>query len=129
MIRKDDCMNFILDKVPEFKTAWQVHLDFWGEDEAGLSNDIAEFASFIISNIVKMDDEKKKNIFRLVEDCLNDGDEFVKDAIATCFLENLLNAVSDKKLSSESFIHFLGGKSRAYCKSWDEFTGVQTPNL
>jgi hypothetical protein len=106
MIRKDDCMNFILDKVPEFKTAWQVHLDFWGEDEAGLSNDIAEFASFIISNIVKMDDEKKKNIFRLVEDCLNDGDESVKDAIATCFLENLLNAVSDKKLSSESFIHF-----------------------
>lgn len=129
MISKNDCMNFILDMVPEFKPAWQAHLDFWGEDEAGLSNDISAFASFFISDVTKLSIEKRQEIFLFAEKCLKEGDAFVKDAVATCFLENLLNAVSDETISSESFIPYLGEEAIAFCKSWDEFTGINTPGL
>lgn len=129
MISKNACMSLILDRVPEFKSAWQTHLDFWGEDEAGLFNDMAAFASFLIANMAMMPDEKKQKIFLFVERCLKEGDGPVKDAVATCFLENLLNAVSDEVILAESFVQYLGEESKVFCKSWDEFTGINTPGL
>ncbi len=129
MVSNNNCMNLILDMVPEFKAAWQDHLDFWGSDQAGLSNDMAEFSSFLIANIEKISEERKQDIFLFAEKCLEEGDESVKDAIATCFLENILNAVSDEAISPEIFIKYLGEKSKEFCKSWDEFTGVSTPGL
>lgn len=129
MINKDQCMNLLLKEVPEFETVWQIHLEYWGDDDAGLSNDINEFSAFIISNISEMDGLKKQSLFTLVEELLNKGDVITKDAIATCFLENILNAVSENKFSSGEFVHLLGSESRAYCKSWDEYTEVETLNL
>ena len=122
-------MNLILKTVPEFESVWQAHIEYWGDDVAGLSNDLNEFSAFMIGNITEVSGLTKQNIFLLVEELLNTGDVEVKDAIATCFLENLLNAVSDNKLSSNEFVHFLGKESRNYCKSWDGYTGVETPNL
>lgn len=129
MINKDQCINLLLKEVPEFEPVWQAHLDYWGEDVAGLSNDINEFSTFITKNITKMDSLKKQRLFLLIEELLNTGDNAVKDAIATCFLENILNAVSDNKVSSSEFAYLLGKESRAYCKSWDEYTKIKTPNI
>ncbi len=129
MVNEDQCMELLLKEVPKFEPAWLTHLEYWGEDKAGLSNDISEFSAYIISSITEMDDSKKQSLFLLVEELLNTGGDAVKDAIATCFLENILNAISDKKISSDEFVHLLGNKSRAYCKSWDEYTEVETPNL
>jgi hypothetical protein len=56
-------MNLILNKFPEFTSVWQEHLKFWGEDEAGLSNDMTEFASFVIRNTEKMPNQKRREIF------------------------------------------------------------------
>lgn len=73
--------------------------------------------------------EKTREVFSLIELFLNKGDKDVKDAATTNFLENLINYTSSGRLKPEQFIHYLGPKSKAYCKAWDEFTGVKTPGL
>jgi hypothetical protein len=70
-----------------------------------------------------------KNIFNLIERLIKQGNNIVKDAANTCFLENLINYTSAGRLEPEQFIHYLGPESKAYCKAWDEFTGVKTPGL
>lgn len=74
-------------------------------------------------------EKELKEIFLLIEYFLNEGDRDVQDAVATCFLENLINATSWKTLKPETFLCYLGPESRAYCKAWDEFTGVKTQGL
>lgn len=129
MISHGNCIELVLGTVPEFEPAWQAHLKFWGNDKAGLSNDLAEFASYLIDNIDCLSSGKREDIFLLVERCLSEGDDAVKDAVATCFLENLLNAVSEKRIEASSFVKFLGAKSRTFCEAWDDFTGLNTPGL
>ena len=128
-IEQDECMKLILSKVPEFEAAWRDHLNYWEGEEAGLSNDVAEFSRFVVRNIATMEEAKKQEVFSLIEFLLTEGDEVVKTAVATCFLENLMNAMSANRLSHEDFVPFLRKKSRAHCKAWDEFTGVTTPGL
>jgi hypothetical protein len=73
--------------------------------------------------------KRGERFFFFAEECLEEGDSNVKDAIATCFLENLLNAVSDEIIKLESFVQYLGENSKEFCKSWDLLTGVNTPGL
>lgn len=129
MISHENCIELILDQVPEFYPTWQAHLEYWKDDKAGLSLDLAEFAHYLIDNIESLSSGKRESIFLLVEACLSDGDDAVKNGIATCFLEDLLNAVSAERIEPSSFVKFLGVESREFCKAWDEFTGDNTPGL
>jgi hypothetical protein len=80
-------------------------------------------------------EERKDNIKELMgiaEILLEHGSEDVKNAVATCYIENLVNTASDEKekaVTYETFIPYLGPKSKEYCKAWDEFTGCKTPGL
>ena len=71
-----------------------------------------------------------KEIFLLAEFFLNDGDHHVRSAVATCFLEGLINFISHNRITSEKLMPYLVGKeSIEYCKAWDKFTGVKTKGL
>ena len=122
-------MKTILMEFPSFEERWKEHLNYWGEEEAGLCNDMAEFSYHVVDLIVSGDTENLAVIFKLIERLMSDGDEDVKDCVATCFLENLMNRVSDDVFPAANFVHLLGPESRAYCKAWDEFTGVRTKGL
>jgi hypothetical protein len=130
MIRSEECMDLILKKFPGFKAAWQEHLNWWGGDISGLSNDMSAFSDYALS-LLKSNkhDQEIKHIFIFIEQLVADGDQAVRDAAATCFLENLINATSWGRISASSFAHLLGTKSKNYCKAWDEFTGVKTEGL
>jgi hypothetical protein len=65
----------------------------------------------------------------MIEHLMLQGDDAVKDAVATCFLENLINRTSAGDIPAANFVHLLGPESVAYCKAWDEFTGVKTEGL
>jgi len=78
-------------------------------------------------NIEKID--KIKNIFSLIEFFMIEGNDGVKGAAASCFLENLINYTSWGSLKPETFLCYLGKESKKYCKAWDEFTGVKTEGL
>jgi len=129
MITSENCIELFLNKVPEFESSWKAHIDYWDGDSAGLSNDITEFSFFFIEHIDSFKSDKLESIFALVEGCLNYGTEPVKDAISTCFLENLVNFSSEAGLQAHLFEKFLGKKSREYCKAWDEFTGIKTKGI
>lgn len=124
-----NCMQNILERVPAFKQDWQTHLDYWNGEEAGLCNDMSEFSRYVADLILTNQLESLPQIFSLVEEFLNEGNQQVQEAIATCFLENLINCCSSDDLDAEAFIHLLGPASEAYCKAWDEFTGVKTKGL
>ena len=129
MIAKANCMKLILQQVPAFDERWQAHLCYWDDEEAGLCNDVAEFSRYVM-DLVRTDElANLPAIFDLVERLMIDGDNEVQDAVATCFLENLLNAAAAERLDVNKFIHLLKPESRAYCRAWDEFTGVYTEGL
>lgn len=126
MITNQNCLDWILKKFPGFQRRWQSYLDYWEGEKAGLCNDIAEFSRYAEDLIKQCRIEELKSIFDAVEQLMTDGDKAVKDAIATCFLENLINQVSAGEILASDFIHLLGPKSITFCRAWDKFTGVQT---
>src|SRR5690606_14154954 len=47
-------------------------------------------------------------------------DEEINNAVCTCFLENIMNRVPEP-IDPATLVHFLGPKSRDFCKAWDEW--------
>jgi hypothetical protein len=66
-------------------------------------------------------------IFRVIEQGASEGDRYLQNDIAACFLENLINA-DFFKLHNYA-VAFMGPASRDFCRVWDEFTGVETEGL
>ena len=126
MIDKEECMNLILCQFPEFEATWLEHKNFWGNDEAGIGNDVAAFARYTEELILRKDPQLPF-IFNFVEECLLKGSEQVRIAFRTSFLENLLNA--EDRIDLQSFICFLGEHSKRYCRDWNEFSGVDVPGI
>lgn len=66
-----------------------------------------------------------EELFGGIERCLAEGSDEVATAVATCFLENLINRQDIGCL----VVPFMGPLARRHCRAWDEFTGVTTPAL
>ena len=128
-IAAGNCMNWILDQVPAFRPFWESHLEWWGDDEPGLGNNVAAFSHYIVHLMRNDQFEALKTTMDIVERLLTEGDDDVRTVIATNCLENIINRASSGGLTLESFVQTLGQKSRAYCIEWDRFTGAQTPGL
>jgi hypothetical protein len=64
-----------------------------------------------------------------VEMLLTTGEEDIKDAVATGFLESLLAEASRRAISLRGISWMLGPESTRYCRAWDEFTGTKTDGL
>lgn len=128
MITEENCIPLILQQCPHFTERWQEHLEYWKGEEAGLCIDMAFFSRYVIELIVDKKSDQLPEIFALIEQLMIEGDQQVQEAVATCFLENLINA-SGNTVEPGSFIHLLGPESLAYCQAWDKFTGIQTDGL
>lgn len=131
MITEEQYMVLILEKFPNFKKMWSEHLEWWGDEKAGLSNDMAVFSRYTIELLKnsEINHTELHEIFILIEKFMTDGSENLKDAVATCFLENIINATSWKTVNPLSFVNLLGAESKNFCKAWDEYTGVKTEGL
>lgn len=130
MISKEGCMQLIFEKFPGFQSYWDIYKQWWGDDESGFHNDISEFSHYIkdLLKEKKCNPEKLKEIFGFSEYLILNGDDDVKNALCTCFLENILNQ-TPSEINPDQFVPYLGQESREYCKAWDEFTGVKTEGL
>jgi hypothetical protein len=100
---------------------------------SGLSNYVAYE---LMSENPSISDEEKE-IYGYIEEHLkkfsghDEGSEEFEFANAACvsFLENLINYASSGEIEYTRFIPFLGNESKAFCRSWDAFTGVKSPGL
>lgn len=132
MVFENDCSKLIFEEFPEFEHSkdWQDHLVFWEGEKQSLGIEMATFSHFISdslnNNVYHLNFEK---VFNFIEFLMIEGDNEVKNAAATQFLENLINRTSSGELDPKKFVHLLGPKSREYCKAWDEFTDVKTEGL
>jgi hypothetical protein len=123
-IRSEMVMPDLVERFPGFRSRWDAHLDFWEGTEAGLCNDIAEFALYIQETMEHdPDSETLPAAFSRAEELLETGTDEVKDAVATCFLENLVNKITPETAYTETFVSLLGPKSLQYCRDWNEFSG------
>lgn len=124
VIIKEKCIPYLLKITPDFSHAWQDHLKYWEGENTSIWLDIGAFSDYVIDAIIKMDDDQKTKLFNAVEELLIYGDDDVQNAIATCFLENIVNA-SGETISSDVFVSFLGTSSREHCRAWDEYHGIR----
>jgi hypothetical protein len=146
-----ECIKIILINFPAFKEHWLAYLDDWrdpSDDDRpgkvleltdfaqranglpGIVSDLSEFANYVTALIEQGDVNilYLYEIFVFIEFLMLNGDEDVKTATATGFLEAMLN-VTPEKIKASTYVPYLGKESIAYCKAWDRFTGVKTEGL
>lgn len=85
----------------------------------------SELSRFVAEKLRRVDYDTVPELFALAERLMNHCSQSVQDAVATCFLENLINISSDGTPDPSMFVWLLGPASRDCCRGWDEFTGAR----
>ena len=127
---EDTLMDEVLARFPGFAPMWEEHLEFWGGDVRGVGNDVAEFSAYVRKRLEGRErTEELERIFAFAEEMMRDGDEAVKDQIATNLLENVVNSAGQDDAYDALFVSLLGPLSLAYCQEWNRFSGGGIPAL
>jgi len=117
VIQKSQVVPLILARCPSFQPLWAKHQEFWDGEEAGIFNDLSEFATFIVDAYASQDTEPVVAAFGLIEELLADGDDEVRAAAAIGFLEGVRNIASWRPFGAAAFVQWLGPKSK---EAWSE---------
>ena len=136
MVLPNEATKILNAKFPGFSKTeyWEnfKSIKYGVEEEAikfhGVMTAFTDYVTDLL-NSKETNNAEKQNVFLLIEEFICNGDNSVKGAASASFLENLINYIAWGDLNSEQFIHYLGEKSKKFCKKWDEFTGVPTPGL
>lgn len=89
---------------------------------SNLGRDLCRHAS-------SLTDVELQKVCDSIEILLDQGQEVVKNAVATGMLEAMLAESSAGRFDMSVLSAFLGQRTKAYCRSWDAFTGNETPGL
>ncbi len=126
-ITAKNCIELIKQTFPKFLPYWESYIRDFGPD-LGLTIQMIPFEEYALS-VVKINNVIEiKKIFDFVELLFCNGDESVKDAIATSFLEYLLSKDPDE-IKFKKFVKYMGENAIGYCRAWDKFTGTRTEGL
>lgn len=126
-INKDNLISVLKENLPKFTPFWEDFVKNWGLS-MGLTTKLYPFSDYVVATIKSGDNDEIKKIFDFVEFLLHEGSNEVKDAIATGFLEDLLNKDPDE-IRFIKFTQYLGKETIAYCRAWNEFCGVYTEGI
>jgi hypothetical protein len=107
MIEKPQVIPMILARCPGFQPFWEKHKEFWKGAEAGIYNDLGEFAAYIVDAYASQDIETIVAAFLLTEELLVNGDEEVHTAAAIGFLEDVRNGASWRPFGATVFVQWL----------------------
>ena len=83
-----------------------------GRREAGIFNDLGEFATFIVDAYERQDTEPIVAEFRTIHELLGEAHEEVRTAAAIGFLEDIQNIASHRPFGAAVFVQWLGPKSK-----------------
>jgi len=126
-ITEDNLIHLIKEKFPAFIPHWRAYLRRFGLDQ-GIMIQMSPLIDYVVEVVKQQDENEIKSIFDYIEFLMCDGDEYVQTAIATGFLEGLLNKDPDE-IQFIKFRQYLGKETLAHCRAWDIFTGVMTKGL
>ncbi len=124
MIKESEVVPMLLRQFPEFKKYWDDHWDYLGEEnEFGLCGKLFPFTRYALDllNLETAEaDEILHKMFDISENLMTEGNETIRTAIATCFLEDISNRFAEEPEKNERFKTFLGPESLGYCEAWEE---------
>lgn len=139
MVLPNEATKTVIDRFPDLQKSehWEgyyLFMDYTDQEEnlrcCGIMTTLGRYVEDLLNAPLSIEKKQEiKEIFSLIEFFIKEGNQTVQDAAATCFLENLINYTSAGTLKPETFLCYLGPESKAYCKAWDEFTGVKTEGL
>jgi hypothetical protein len=112
VIQKSQVVPLILARCPGFQPIWEKHQELCQGEEAGIYNDLAEFATFIVDAYARQDTEAIVAAFGAIEELLGEGDEEVRTAAAIGFLEDIQTIASHRPFGPTVFVQWLGPKSK-----------------
>ena len=128
-ITYEDARRLLASIHPYFALAQSEVVEEWSPDEPPSVIFMSAVASAIASKISEFSNHDLQTTFGIVERLLVNGNDLVKDAVATGLLETLLAESSAQKLDFAVLSSFLGAESKMYCIAWDRFTGCRTAGL
>jgi hypothetical protein len=108
LIQKSQIIPLLLTRCPTFQLVWEKHQKFWEGEEAGIYNDLAEFAGFIVDAHSHQEINTIRAAFEAIEELLCEGDEEVATAASIGFLEDVRNISSHRPFGPAVFFQWLG---------------------
>jgi hypothetical protein len=131
----------ILDVVPAFLAvcptideAWQDHLLFWGDElDRGDFNDVAVIAHHIVDCFEHENVSEFPAVFALLERCLVEGDDLVRNLAAVGLIEDIQNIGSHRSFGPWVFYEWLEPESRVawnqLCSFWQQVSESNASGL
>jgi hypothetical protein len=116
-INKNQVIQMLLKTIPGFETAWQEHLKYWGAEERGEYNDIAEIARYIVESYANDNVSEFPTFFETVEAIVNEGDNSAKELAIIGVLEDIQTISSHESFGPKVFLEWLGESST---DAWNE---------
>ena len=124
MISQADALRLLIQACPQIRAELIKDVEDWLHEDGSLSAWMifASASHYVADQLFRGQVDAIAHVFEVVEKSLVEGTEDVKNAAATCFLENLANREIDVRL----YAPMLGKESLAYCRAWGAFTGRGT---
>ncbi|MET8229904.1 hypothetical protein ABZS77_04395 [Micromonospora sp. NPDC005298] len=88
---------------------------------------LTHLAEVFAERVQDLTPQQRRNVLHLVDEVLGSGDQHEADAVATGFLESLMTA-ADAGFDLRQIWSDLGPRSQAYCRAWDAFLGIASPD-
>jgi hypothetical protein len=112
MLQRHQVIPLFLERCPGFLPTWKKHKALWQGQEAGIFNDLGEFATYIVDSYEAHDIGPVVAAFEIAEQLLSDGDEEVRGVAEIGFLETVQIIASNRPFGPEVFTQWLGPKSK-----------------
>jgi hypothetical protein len=117
-------VSSLIQASTELKAADSEMISWWEPDQVAPTVRMAGFGARFAASFDLISESERERILELIEQFLEEGDDTVKDSVATGFLEALLAESSAGRFDFSQIETTLGPKSRAYCRAWNRFTGA-----
>ena len=127
-ITEHNLIFLLKEKFPKCVPFWEVYAGYFESDKDIIISQMMPFIDYVAGVIKSQDEKEIKRIFEYVEFLMLNGNDYVQAAIATGFLEGLLN-YDPHEIQFIKFRQYLGKETIDYCRAWDKFTGVMTKGL
>ncbi len=129
VIDSEEAVRLFTQSSPEFQDAYNAQLRNWAPDVPPVTILFGAFGWSLCSHAPQASTLELASTCDLIEQLMSRGTEPVKTAVATSMLEAILAASSAGKFDFRLLAPSLCPLTKAYCQSWDEFTGVRTLGL
>jgi hypothetical protein len=122
-------IRLLLLSAAPIQARYEVLIKDWSPDMPPITLIFSAIGREFSSVNGQLSNAEHSSFWNAVEDLMVNGDEDVKNGVATGLIEAVLSEVTLGRLAARRFVDHLGPATKAYCRSWDEFTGCMTEGI